>query len=228
MTPATPRTVAPFGERDIEQLQLLLDAVPSPLEPLDVSALDGFLCGVLLQPREVPVGRWLPNVLDLDGRPVPAGYDPAPLREMVLRRHAEIDQAIGRRDWFDPWIFQLDDADSPSESVLPWVAGFAAAQDCCPELMASTDPALIEPLALLYLHFDREDLEDAEALLEVIDTLEPPDDLGEAVQDIVRSLMLMADVTRPRAPAPSPGRPAHKRSAGARRPAAGGRGGRPR
>jgi hypothetical protein len=83
--------------------------------------------------------------------------------------------------------------------VLPWVAGFAAAQDRCPALMAIDDAALVEPLALLYLHFDREDLEDADALLEVIDTLEPPADLAEAVQDLVRALMLIADVTRPAA-----------------------------
>jgi len=68
-------------------------------------------------------------------------------------------------------------------------------------------PDLVEPLALLYLHFDPADLEDADALAAVIETLEPPADLAEAVQDIVRALMLMADVTRPRAPAPSRGPP---------------------
>ena len=38
----------------------------------------------------------------------------------------------------------------------------------------------------------------ADALMAVIETLEPPPDLAEAVQDIVRAVMLMADVTRPR------------------------------
>ena len=192
----------PLNEDDLDRLQQLLDAVPAPLEPLDISALDGYLCGVLLQPRPVPRDQWLPGVTDLDGRPLPAAFDPQPLHALVLRRHAEIDAAIGRRDWFDPWIFQLDEEASANEAVLPWVAGFAAAQDRCPALMASDDPNLVEPLALLYLHFEREDLEDADALLEVIDTLEPPADLAEAVQDIVRALMLIADVTRPRREAP--------------------------
>jgi uncharacterized protein len=200
--PPTPPQLPPMGEDDLESLQLLLDAVPAPLEPLDISALDGYLCGVLLQPRPVPLAQWLPGVTDLDGRALPAGYDPTALHTLVQRRHAEIDRAISRRDWFDPWIFQLDDEASPSDAVLPWVAGFAAAQDRCPALMASDDPALVEPLALLYLHFERDDLEDADALLEVIDTLEPPADLAEAVQDIVRALMLIADVTRPRRQAP--------------------------
>ena len=192
----------PLNEDDLDRLQQLLDAVPAPLEPLDISALDGYRCGVLRQPRPVPRDQWLPGVTDLDGRPLPDAFDPQPLHALVLRRHAEIDAAIGRRDWFDPWIFQLDEEASANEAVLPWVAGFAAAQDRCPALMASDDPNLVEPLALLYLHFEREDLEDADALLEVIDTLEPPADLAEAVQDIVRALMLIADVTRPRREAP--------------------------
>ncbi len=47
------------------------------------------------------------------------------------------------------------------------------------------------------MHFDAQDLEDADALQQMIDTLEPPADLGEAVQDIVRSVMLLADIARP-------------------------------
>jgi hypothetical protein len=65
--------------------------------------------------RPVPLAQWLPGVTDLDGRALPAGYDPTPLHALVQRRHAEIDRAIGRRDWFDPWIFQLDDDAAPSD-----------------------------------------------------------------------------------------------------------------
>ncbi len=193
----------PLTEDDIQRLQALLDTVPAPLEPLDVSALDGYLCGVLLQPRPPALAQWWPGVVDVEGRPLPAGFDAAELQALAQRRHAELGQAIAKRDWFDPWVFQLDDEAMPSEAVLPWVAGFAAAQDRFPDLMASDDPALIEPLALLYLHFERDDLEDADALLAVIDTLEPPDDLAEAVQDLVRSVMLIADVTQPRRQTPS-------------------------
>jgi uncharacterized protein len=65
---------------------------------------------------------------------------------------------------------------------------------------------------LLYLHFDAQDLDDAEALTALIETLEPPADLGEAVQDIVRGLMLMADVVRPLGAKARPARAgAHKR-----------------
>ena len=215
MTPLTPQSpgLAPLTDADIERLETLLDGLPEPLQPLDVSALDGYLCGVLLQPQRPPPARWLPIVTDIEGRPAPAGVDKAALQELqalVLRRHAELDRAIAERQWFDPWIYQLDEAAepadasdrpaSPSECVLPWVAGFAAAMETFPALMAMSNPELVEPLALLFMHFDPEDLEDADALLAVIETLEPAAELGEAVQDTVRALMLIADVSRPRLP----------------------------
>ncbi len=218
---------APLTDADLQQLQMLLDALPQPpLQPLDVSALDGYLCGVLLQPQRPPPSLWLAHVADVDGNPAPAGVDLQALHALVRRRFAELDHAISARQWFDPWIYALDgddgtadaasadpgDADSDgdssrdgdeeapsplSESLLPWVAGFAAAMEHFPAVMDSPDPDLVEPLALLFMHFDPADLEDAEALLAVIETLEPPGDLAEAVQDTVRALMLIADVTRP-------------------------------
>jgi len=61
--PSSPRASAGPGagdldERELETLESLLDAVPAPLEPLDAGMLDGFLCGVLLQPRAVPAIRF--------------------------------------------------------------------------------------------------------------------------------------------------------------------------
>eukprot|EP01038_Epipyxis_sp_PR26KG_P002484 gene2484-3513_t len=62
----------PLDDHDLSRLQTLLDDLPAPLQPLDVSALDGYLCGVLLQPQRVPDARWLPHVADIDGRAAPA------------------------------------------------------------------------------------------------------------------------------------------------------------
>jgi uncharacterized protein len=76
-------------------------------------------------------------------------------------------------------------------------------------LMAMDHPGLLEPLAILYAGFDPDDLEDADELLAVIETLEPPSSLGEAVEDLVRSVLLLADISRPRSggPARRPRRP---------------------
>jgi uncharacterized protein len=194
----------------------LLDAVPAPLEPLDVSMLDGFLCGVLVQPQRVPDSRWLPHITDADGRALPPRFDASRLHSLAMRRHAELNDAIGRRQWFDPWVFELeeagtarnderDDAAPPEvDAVYPWVAGFATALELFPALMQLDDGLqFTEPLALLYRHLDPDDLEDADALIEEIESLEPPSDLSEAVEGLVRATLLLADVGRPLAAAPS-------------------------
>jgi uncharacterized protein len=204
----------PLDEQEIQQLQDQLDRVPEPLLPLDVSAVDGFLCGLLLQPNDIDAARWLPCITDVEARALPAGFDALTLHALVQRRHEQLRRAIAARQWFDPWVFELEAQASPSECVLPWVAGFAAAMERFPGLMRGDDAQLLEPLALIYMHFDAQDLEDADALQQMIDTLEPPADLGEAVQDIVRSVMLLADVTRP---VGRIARPRTRRAAGAKR-----------
>lgn len=196
---------APLGDPDIAELDELLARIPAPFEPMDASAVDGYLCGVLLQPVTISSSAWLPLVFDLDGRAVPQDATTARIRSLVLQRHAELQRAIAQRQWFDPWIFEPDEpGTAPAQAQLPWVAGFAAAQERFPALTALDHPALLEPLAVLYAAFDPDDLEDADALLAVIETLEPPTTMDEAAEDLVRSVLLIADVASAR-PAP-PGR----------------------
>ena len=203
----------------MDDLQAMLDRVPSPLEPLDVSMLDGFLCGVLVQPTRVPDAQWLPHITDADGRALPPRFNPAALHALALRRYSELNDAISKRDWFDPWVFELDTGEDDDErgdegegdgdgdgsglappevaAVYPWVAGFATAVELFPALMRMDAKQLTEPLALLYRHLDADDLEDADELLEEIESLEPPADLSEAVEGLVRATLLLADVGRP-------------------------------
>lgn len=212
MSRPSPEDADALDERDIQQLQSLLDEVPEPLQPLDVSAVDGFLCGLLLQPNIIDSANWLPSITDVDARPLPKGFNDRSLHSLVQRRHGQLRRAIAARQWFDPWVFELEAQASPSECVLPWVAGFAAAMERYPELMRRSDAQeVLEPLALIYIHFDPQDLEDADALQQMIDTLEPPADLAEAVQDMVRSVMLLADVTHPLATVRAPPRRAGRR-----------------
>jgi uncharacterized protein len=201
--PRTPPRAAQraLTELEMHELEERLGQVPAPLDALDVSMLDGYLCAVLLQPQAPPPARWLVHVTDVDGRPLPAGFDPARLHELVRRRHAELDRAIQARQWFDPWVFELENDATPSAVVYPWVAGFAAALELFPALLRLDAQALTEPLALLYRHLDPDDLEDADELLAEIETLEPPADLAEAVEDLVRATLLLADISRPVPPA---------------------------
>jgi uncharacterized protein len=204
-------------DREREQLESLLDALPAPLSPPDISALDGFLVGVLLQPKAVAEAEWLPWAHDFDqGRPAPAGVDLRPLQALVRRRHAELGRAIAARRWFDPWVFELEPAHgeteaSPSDVVLPWIAGCAAALERFPALLKSAGADAREPLATLYAHFDPNDLEEVGDLADEIATTEPPQTVDEAVEDLVRCTLLLADAMQPQPASPAPRRPAKRR-----------------
>ncbi len=223
---------AALGEAELEQLQTLLDSVPAPLEALDVSMLDGFLCGVLVQPSRIAESRWLPLVTDVEaGTALPKNFDSGPLHALIRRRHAELDSAIGRRQWFDPWVFELDidgdtdteqadDSDGPPpevDAVYPWVAGFVTALEHFPALMDRAGPALDDALVLLYRHLDPDDLEDADDILLAIEALEPPASLEVAVEELVRATLLLADIGRP-VIKPSANRSAHRPGSKPRRP----------
>lgn len=257
---ATP--IRDLSDTELARLQALLDglAISAPeAAPLDVSALDGYLCGVVLQPQPVPEARWWPFVVDAEARPPPpsAAAAQAEISPLVRQRHAWLADAIAGRRWFDPWIFEMDGADGDSaddgqggpgdedgergegdegdegehapdcppalrDSVLPWVAGFALAAEKFPALMRHDGQALAEPLALLYQYLDADDLEgleDEPALTAALLAAEPAQEMAEAAEDLVRAVLLLADISRPpgrKAPArasPGPG----QRSKSARR-----------
>jgi uncharacterized protein len=198
---------APLSDVELGRLQALLDALPQACAPPDLSALDGFLVGVLLQPQPVPASRWLPWVHDFDaGRAAPPALDLAPLHALVRRRHGELAAAIAARRWFDPWVFELEssrdnDPATVRQAVLPWVAGWAAALEHFPALLAQAGDDAREPLATLYAMFDAEDLEDLGDLADWIDQVEPPESMADAVEDLVRSALLLADAMRLPGPA---------------------------
>jgi uncharacterized protein len=192
----------PLNDAEIGELDGLLASIHAPLQPMDASAVDGYLCGVLLQPVTISRDDWLPLIFDVDGRPAPHGPAAERIAALAQRRWHELQAAITARQWFDPWIFESDDPEaSPVRAQLPWVAGFAAAFERFPGLAQLDSPRMTEPLAVLFAAFDPDDLEDADALHEVIETLEPPGTLAEAAEDLVRSVLLLADVSRPRRPA---------------------------
>ena len=196
------RLETPLTDADIDRLDELLSSIHEPLQPMDASAVDGYLCGVLLQPVTILWADVLPALFDADARSgVPPGVPAAVVDEvstLAQRRHAELAAAIAGRRWFDPWIFEPDDDDdTPSAAQLLWVSGFSIALERWPQLLKLSNPALQEPLAVLFASVHPDDLEDADDLLPLIETLEPPSTLEEAAEDLVRSVLLLADVSRP-------------------------------
>ncbi|OWQ46400.1 hypothetical protein CDL60_13020 [Roseateles noduli] len=127
-----------LSDAEFDELDELLAITPEPLEPLDASMLDGYLAGVLVQPRLIPIEEWLPPIFDYEGRPLPDDVDPAWLariRALVERRLASLNHSMLEQGWFYPVVLDLEadeaDADGTAED---------AAEGAAPEAAAQADP----------------------------------------------------------------------------------------
>lgn len=131
--PIPPRGSSPsrdLTDAEFAELDGLLQATPEPLEALDAVMLDGFLCGVLVQPVLLEPGQWLPWVFDSNGEALPDTADAAWLARttaLVMQRHAALNRAMAEDGWFNPLILEMDDEPAAEE-----VGGSADAADAAP------------------------------------------------------------------------------------------------
>jgi len=103
-------------DAEFAELDELLAATPEPLQPLDASMLDGYLCGVIVQPRLIETDEWLPNIFDYDGGLLPDSVDATwldRLTQLVERRHAALNKALVEDGWFDPVVLDVDEDQQP-------------------------------------------------------------------------------------------------------------------
>lgn len=142
-----------LNNADLDVLDELLDRTPQPLQPLDAVLLDGYLAGIAVQPRIVPIDAWMPGVFDIDARPLPAGTDApwlARCRALVQRRFEVMTTDLAEQAWFDPVIVDVERLPPLSEyevrvsdaarALAPWAAGFELAMARFPELAALGEP----------------------------------------------------------------------------------------
>jgi len=213
-TPPATATAHDLSDAEFAELDDLLAATPEPLEPCDAVMLDGFLCGVLVQPILIEPATWLPHVFDFEGQPLPDDVDAkwlARTESLILRRHAALNRAMVEDGWFNPLILEFDDehplqppADGGpdpmeglnpiSQALMPWVAGFQHATLCFPDLAELPDDAVMSALARLYRHLPAETDEERE----VVATLErehPLATLDEAIEELVVTVADLSDLT---------------------------------
>lgn len=219
MSKSTPipqsRTHRDLTDAEFAELDELLTQTPEPLEPVDVVMLDGFLCGVLVQPVLLDTATWLPHVFDFDGTPLPDDVDAAWLERttaLILRRHAALTRALAEDGWFDPLVLEADEdapappvaegepdllADLPpvSQSLMPWVAGFQHATQCFPDLSELSDDAVLSALARLYRHLPAES-DDEREVVATLDREHPLTTLDAAIEDLVIAVADLSDLTR--------------------------------
>jgi uncharacterized protein len=170
--PPAPPPAHDLTDAEFAELDGLLAATPEPLEPLDAVMLDGYLCGVIVQPVLLEPATWLAHVFDFDGRPLPDEVDALWLERttaLVMRRHGALNRALAEHGWFDPLVLEFDDEHPPgplakaeaesaaglgpiSRALMPWVAGFQHAAATFPDLDELPDDAVMAALARLYRH----------------------------------------------------------------------------
>ena len=214
-TPNIARPVAhDLTDAEFAELDDLLAATPEPLEPLDAVMLDGYLCGVLVQPVLLEPATWLAHIFDFDATPLPETVDAAWQQRttaLILRRHAALNRALVDDGWFDPLVLEFDDEHprtpvpegevdplaglSPvSQSLMPWAAGFQHACVCFPDLMEMPDDAVMAALARLYRHLPAESDEEREVVA-TLDREHPLATLDDAMEELVATVADLHDLT---------------------------------
>jgi uncharacterized protein len=208
-TPPTPVVDRDLNDAEVAELEDLLAATPQPLEPCDAVMLDGYLCGVIVQPVLHPPEAWLPYVFDLEGRALPDDADPAWHERtvaLIMRRHSALTRSMAEDGWFDPLVLALEEGDTPPDddamagmnpiswSLMPWVAGFQHATLCFPELAELPDDAVMAALARLYRHLPAETDEEREVVA-TLDREQPLTTLDEAIEDLVLAVADLSDLT---------------------------------
>ena len=209
-------------DAEFAELDELLAATPEPLQPLDASMLDGYLCGVIVQPRLIEIDEWLPNIFDYDGGLLPESVDATwldRLTQLVERRHAALNRGLVEDGWFDPVILDIaeeepepeplpEDASEDeraarasyealgpvSRALMPWVAGFQHAALCFPELAEMPNDDIAAALARLYRHLPAETDEEKEVVA-TLNREHPLKDLDDAIEELVVTVADLADLT---------------------------------
>ncbi|MEP6678395.1 MAG: UPF0149 family protein [Betaproteobacteria bacterium] len=215
--PAIPDS-GPLSDAELDALDDALSSLPDGRDPFDLAMLDGFLTGVLLCPRAVMPSDWLPIVFDARDDDALLPGDLARVEHvlgLVMRHHNTLAAHIAAREPFEPIVvdIQRDDGGELAGAqrfagLWPWATGFSRAIAEYP--LADDDSPEVDDVDAALLHIVRhlpEDPDDpSEAAREIareqraIDDALPLDDLDHAIDELMASVMDIADITRPRRP----------------------------
>ena len=209
-----------LNDAEFAELDALLADIPEPLEPLDIVMLDGFLCGVIVQPVLLEADAWLPCVFDAGGHrwgEAQPAAEQLRARSLVLRRHAALNRSIAEYGSFDPFILeaaQEDDVDDEVEveaelearaetapvivdpivdALLPWVAGFEQALQLFPALAELDDPQVSLTLARLFRFLP----EDDKGTAALVARERPLASLEDAIGEVVACVGELYELTLP-------------------------------
>ncbi len=196
--------------KEFDELDDLLAHTPGGLEAMDVAMLDGYLCGVLVQPDLLAPSDWLPPVFDSESKPLPDDTDPvwrARTTALIERRAAALRKAMAEDHWFDPIVLQMDGEAEPdpdpafaalpeySKPLVPFASGFITALNAFPNgLLSLTGDEVEDALDRVARHLPSSDDEERAAMA-ALDEEIPLKSLDEAVEDLVLAIVELDALT---------------------------------
>lgn len=182
----------PLSDDELSALDDQLADLPGD-GALNIEALDGYLCGLLLSPQplaERPGADWLPLIWSSEGAeadPFGSGKQRKRLVLAVLRHLRALDHELHQNPQaWEPILSVAEDDEGEWVDALDWCAGFMLAVDLDAEAWAPRlqDPEwaeLLAPIALLGA--DEETLTDADRAR--LDDLSELDALSRSVPEAV-------------------------------------------
>ncbi len=204
-----------LSDAEFAELDALLADIPEPLEPLDGVMLDGFLCGVIVQPVLLEVDAWLPYAFDAGGHrwgEAEPSAEQLRARSLILRRYAALNRSIAEFGSFDPFVLEADDEpdekdakhdkdetppaplDSIGATLLPWVAGFEQAVHLLPALADLDEPQVATTLARLFRFLPEDDEQGTAALVK---RERPLATFEDAIAEVVACVAELYELTVP-------------------------------
>lgn len=220
--PALAAAAQDLSDAECAELDELLAAIPEPLQPLDAVMLDGYLCGVIVQPSLIAADDWLPFVFDAGGHRWGAA-EPEPeqlrARALIVRRHTALNRSIAEFGAFDPFILEplptvqtrepagggagSSDTAAPApldpigDALLSWVAGFDQALQVFPGLDELGDERVAMALARLLRFLPEAEAESGQAVADVLARERPLATLDDAIAEVVACVAELYDITEP-------------------------------
>ncbi|ATE59608.1 YecA/YgfB family protein [Thauera sinica] len=127
-----------MSDEAFEALEEILTSDIVPEDCMDLEMLDGFLAGVLLSPRVIPVERWLPAVWSAHEDDVGFGSGSGVQRaiRLVLSYYNEMATTLGLDEeeeaCWEPFCFAIADGDTLRLGE-EWIEGFAHGLELWPQ-----------------------------------------------------------------------------------------------
>ncbi len=191
---------------ELDELDAVFRSLPDDEGLYDVVLADGFMTALVLHKGGIPSSEWMLRVLDpFSQHEEPRGLveDPERFFTLLQNRFDYLAAHIRARAPFMP-AFEEPNLEDPEDeddahALLRWSAGFMLVQQLWPDGHGFDDERLGEPMLALMRHMPPpESPEEARELDELLSGLEPYESFDDAVEDLVMSVLDMAEVMHPR------------------------------